>query len=64
MTCATTIRIGQAIVDELVQHARREFPEECCGLLQGMSTQSSGHATQLGVPREDAPFEPLRMLIT
>ena len=61
MASATTIRIGKAIAEELVQHARREFPQECCGvllgraawsrprshsLLQDVSAQGSGHDTQ------------------
>lgn len=31
----TMIRIAQALVDQMWQHALRTFPEECCGILLG-----------------------------
>lgn len=29
------MKISQALIDEMVAHARRDFPNECCGLVGG-----------------------------
>ena len=31
----TTLHIGRPIVESLVRHARRDYPQECCGVLLG-----------------------------
>jgi [CysO sulfur-carrier protein]-S-L-cysteine hydrolase len=37
------LKISQALVDELVSHAREDLPNECCGLIGG----SDGEATSV-----------------
>jgi proteasome lid subunit RPN8/RPN11 len=32
------VRISKEIVEEMVNHAREEFPRECCGMLAGNNT--------------------------
>jgi proteasome lid subunit RPN8/RPN11 len=32
---ATGMRISQALIDEMVAHAREDLPDECCGLIGG-----------------------------
>jgi proteasome lid subunit RPN8/RPN11 len=35
----TRVRIRQTVIDEVVAHAQREVPNECCGLLLGSDDQ-------------------------
>jgi proteasome lid subunit RPN8/RPN11 len=35
----TRVRIRQQVIDAVIVHARREVPNECCGLLLGSSDQ-------------------------
>lgn len=37
------MRISQALVDELVAHAREDLPNECCGMIAGVD----GEATEV-----------------
>jgi proteasome lid subunit RPN8/RPN11 len=30
------MRISQELVDELIAHAREDFPNECCGMIEGV----------------------------
>jgi [CysO sulfur-carrier protein]-S-L-cysteine hydrolase len=30
------LKISQALVDELIAHAREDFPNECCGMIEGV----------------------------
>jgi proteasome lid subunit RPN8/RPN11 len=49
------MRIAQALIDEMVAHAREDLPNECCGMVGG----SDGEAT--GVIRvENSAASPLR----
>lgn len=38
------VRIRQAVLDEIVAHARAEAPDECCGLLIGTADLIDGSA--------------------
>ena len=48
------MRLPAALADELVDHARAEFPNECCGLIAGRD----GTATRVlrAVNSEGSPF--------
>ncbi|HEX8752561.1 MAG TPA: M67 family metallopeptidase [Solirubrobacterales bacterium] len=49
------MKISQALIDEMVAHAREDLPNECCGMIGGRD----GEAT--GVVRvENAAASPLR----
>jgi proteasome lid subunit RPN8/RPN11 len=49
------VKISQALIDEMVAHAREDLPDECCGMIGGRD----GVAT--GVVRvENAAHSPLR----
>lgn len=61
------MRLAPSLVDELVAHARSEFPNECCGLLAG----TGGDVTRVlrATNTEGSPFmyvmdtrEQLRMM--
>ena len=49
------MRISQALVDEMVAHAREDLPNECCGMIGGRD----GEATRV-VRVENAAASPLR----
>lgn len=49
------MKISQALIDEMVAHARADLPNECCGMLGGRD----GVATSV-VPVENAAASPLR----
>ena len=42
-----TIHIGRPIVESLVQHARRDYPEECCGVLLGRQRSTHVYVSRL-----------------
>lgn len=43
------IRISQDLLDDVANHARREAPEECCGLLLGRRDEAAGVVTVTGL---------------
>jgi proteasome lid subunit RPN8/RPN11 len=49
------MKISQALVDEMVAHAREDLPNECCGMIGGRD----GEATRV-VRVENAAASPLR----
>jgi proteasome lid subunit RPN8/RPN11 len=49
------MRISQALVDEMVAHAREDQPNECCGMVAGVD----GEATEV-IRVENAAASPLR----
>jgi proteasome lid subunit RPN8/RPN11 len=49
------MRISQALVDEMVAHAREDLPNECCGLVAGVD----GEATEV-IRVANAAASPLR----
>src|ERR671921_295444 len=49
------MRISQALIDEMVAHAREDLPNECCGMIGGRD----GEATRV-VRVENAAASPLR----
>jgi proteasome lid subunit RPN8/RPN11 len=49
------VRISQALIDEMVAHAREDLPDECCGMIGGRD----GVATRV-VRVENAAHSPLR----
>jgi [CysO sulfur-carrier protein]-S-L-cysteine hydrolase len=49
------MKISQALIDEMVAHAREELPNECCGMIGGRD----GEATSV-VRIENAAASPLR----
>jgi proteasome lid subunit RPN8/RPN11 len=49
------MKISQALIDELVAHAREDLPNECCGMIGGRD----GAATSV-VRVENAAASPLR----
>jgi proteasome lid subunit RPN8/RPN11 len=52
------MRIARSLIDEMVQHAREEAPNECCGMVGG----SDGNATEVFRAR-NAEQSPLRYSI-
>jgi [CysO sulfur-carrier protein]-S-L-cysteine hydrolase len=52
---ATTMRISQQLVDEMVAHAREDLPTECCGMVGGRD----GEATE-AIRVVNAAATPLR----
>ena len=48
------MRISQALIDEIVAHAREDAPNECCGMVAGLD----GRATRVHRARnaEDSPL--------
>lgn len=53
------MRIAQALVDEMVEHARRDLPNECCGMVGGRD----GDATTF-YALENAEASPFRYSIS
>lgn len=53
-----TMRIAGVVVDAMVAHARREAPQECCGLLVG-----TGNIVYRAVPTRNAAASRTRYLI-
>ena len=51
-------RIAAAVLDDIVAHARREAPNECCGLLVG-----AGDLVERAVPTRNAAASPTRYLV-
>jgi proteasome lid subunit RPN8/RPN11 len=49
------MKISQALIDEMVEHAREDVPNECCGMIGGRD----GEATSV-VRVENAAASPLR----
>jgi proteasome lid subunit RPN8/RPN11 len=49
------MKIAQALIDEMVAHAREDLPNECCGMIGGRD----GEATRV-VRVENAAASPLR----
>jgi proteasome lid subunit RPN8/RPN11 len=49
------MKISQALVDEIVAHAREDLPNECCGMVGGVD----GEARQV-IRVENAAASPLR----
>jgi proteasome lid subunit RPN8/RPN11 len=49
------MKISQALVDEMVAHAREDLPNECCGMVAG----ADGEATEV-IRVENAAASPLR----
>jgi proteasome lid subunit RPN8/RPN11 len=49
------VKISQALIDEMVAHAREDLPNECCGMVGGRD----GEATSV-VRVENAAASPLR----
>jgi proteasome lid subunit RPN8/RPN11 len=35
------MRISQSLVDELIEHAREDLPNECCGLIGGRDAEAT-----------------------
>ncbi|MBA3865858.1 MAG: M67 family metallopeptidase [Solirubrobacterales bacterium] len=38
------MRISQALIDEMVAHAREDLPNECCGMIGGADGEATGVA--------------------
>jgi [CysO sulfur-carrier protein]-S-L-cysteine hydrolase len=36
------MRISQALLDEMVAHAREDLPNECCGMIAGVDGEATG----------------------
>lgn len=67
-----TLRIRQRVLDQMIEHARAEYPLECCGLLSGKKqtveqiTRASNErrsAREFSIPPEEllAFFKELRL---
>jgi proteasome lid subunit RPN8/RPN11 len=52
------MRIAQSLIDELVAHAREDFPNECCGMVGGL-----GGDARTAYRAENAEASPLRYSI-
>lgn len=55
LTLADVLRISQAYVDAIVAHARRDYPDEACGIVAG--PEGSDQAARL-VPMTNADRSP------
>jgi proteasome lid subunit RPN8/RPN11 len=53
-----TLRIAAAVLEAIVAHARREAPNECCGLLIGV-----GNVVDRAVPTRNAAASRTRYLV-
>ncbi len=49
------MRISQALIDEMVAHARADLPNECCGMVGGTDGEAS-----VVIPVKNAAASPLR----
>jgi len=49
------VKISQALVDEMVAHAREDLPNECCGMVGG-----TGEEASVVVPVVNSAASPLR----
>ena len=49
------MKISQALIDEMIAHAREDLPNECCGMVRGRD----GEATEV-IRVENAAASPLR----
>jgi len=49
------MRISQALIDEMVAHARADLPNECCGMVGG-----ADGAASVAIPVKNAAASPLR----
>jgi len=49
------MRISQAMIDEMVAHARADLPNECCGMIGGAGGEAS-----VVIPVANAAASPLR----
>jgi len=56
----TSARLSAEIVQELVGHARREAPNEACGLILGSAAASEGGHARGFVPTRNAAASPYR----
>jgi proteasome lid subunit RPN8/RPN11 len=45
--------IPSLLLERVIEHARRELPNECCGLLAGFITEGVGSATERATIRND-----------
>jgi len=54
----TRVRIRQPVIEAVIVHARREVPNECCGLLLGLSDQIDE-----SYPARNLSASPTRFLI-
>jgi [CysO sulfur-carrier protein]-S-L-cysteine hydrolase len=52
------MKISQALVDEIVAHAREELPNECCGMVGGLEDEA-----RTVYPAENAEASPFRYSI-
>ena len=49
------MRIAQALIDEMVAHAREDLPNECCGMVGGVDGEAS-----VVIPVVNSAASPLR----
>ena len=49
----TRLVIPRELVDRVIDHARRELPNECCGLLAGIIAEGVGYAFERASIRND-----------
>lgn len=49
------MRISQALIDEMVAHAREDLPNECCGMVGGVDGEAS-----IVIPVVNSAASPLR----
>jgi [CysO sulfur-carrier protein]-S-L-cysteine hydrolase len=49
------MRIAQSLIDEMVAHAREDFPNECCGMVGGVDDEAS-----VVIPVTNSAASPLR----
>lgn len=49
------MRIAQALIDEMVAHAREDLPNECCGMVGGV-----GGEARVVIPVANSAASPLR----
>ena len=45
--------IPELLLDGVIEHARRELPNECCGLIAGFITEGVGYAVERAAIRND-----------
>jgi proteasome lid subunit RPN8/RPN11 len=53
MPSFTRLVVPRLLLEGMIEHARRELPNECCGLIAGFLSDGVGHAVERAAIRND-----------